>query len=318
VQSPIETIGPGQRWVSDNEPELGLGIVVELDGDLIDIHFPACAETRRYAPRTAPLRRVRFTPGDRIRDDDGKEHLVSETHEKNGLYIYQTDHGELPEKNLCGAMSFSKPEDRLLALSLDDARTHALRGEALKWRARIDSAPARGFVGARMELLPHQLFIANEVCSRPRPRVLLADEVGLGKTIEACLILHRLMLTGRADRVLILVPEPLCHQWFVELLRRFNLSFALFDEDRCASITEHDPWANPFFDNQWILAAIDWLAGNPERAKQAADAGWDVLVIDEAHHLSATADAVEDEAAGRMPEPPWRGHPARSLFPTSG
>jgi len=57
---------------------------------------------------------------------------------------------------------------------------------------------------------------------------LLADEVGLGKTIEACLILHRLILTGRAQRVLILLPESLVHQWFVELLRRFNLWFHIF------------------------------------------------------------------------------------------
>jgi len=281
---------PGQRWVSDNEPELGLGMVIDLDGDLVDLHFPGSNETRRYSTRTAPLRRVRFAPGDRVRDDEGRDHLVNAIHEEKGLLTYQTDLGDLPEDQLCGSMTFSKPEDRLLALSLDDARAHALRGEALEWRARIGSAEARGFAGARMELLPHQLYIAAEVCSRQQPRVLLADEVGLGKTIEACLILHRLMLTGRADRVLILVPEPLCHQWFVELLRRFNLSFALFDEERCASITANDPEANPFFENQWILAAIDWLAGNPERARQATCAGWDVLVIDEAHHLEATGN----------------------------
>ncbi|MFU8894629.1 MAG: helicase-related protein [Luteolibacter sp.] len=302
---------PGQRWVSDNEPELGLGIVIAVDGDLVDLHFPGSDETRRYAIHTAPLRRVRFAPGDRVRDDENREHLVSETREQSDQIIYQTDRGILHEEHLCGTMTFSKPQDRLLALSLDDARSHALRGEALEWRARIGAAMARGFAGARMELLPHQLYIAEEICSRQKPRVLLADEVGLGKTIEACLIIHRLMLTGRADRVLILVPEPLCHQWFVELLRRFNLTFALFDEDRCASITEHEPEANPFFENQWILAAIDWLAENPQRAKQATDAGWDLLVIDEAHHLSATTDAMEDEAARKMPEPPWQAHPAR-------
>ena len=290
---------PGQRWVSDNEPELGLGILIDVDGDLVDLHFPASGETRRYATRTAPLRRVRFTAGDIIREDNGTDHKVTTAREKDGLLVYQTDRGELPEAALCGAMSFSKPEDRLLALSLDDARTHALRGEALEWRARIESAAARGFAGARMDLLPHQLFIATEVCSRPHPRVLLADEVGLGKTIEACLILHRLMLSGRAARVLILVPEPLCHQWFVELLRRFNHTFALFDEERCASITQHDPGTNPFLENQWILCAIDWLAGNPERSSQAAAAGWDVLVIDEAHHLdgSAATPAPEWELA---------------------
>lgn len=275
----------GQRWVSDNEPELGLGLVMAIDGDLVDLYFSGRDERRRYAIHSAPLRRVRFAPGDRVRDESSFEHLISAVHEDGGQIIYQTDHGHLREENLCGAMTFSKPEDRLLALSYDDARTHTLRGEALEWRARIESAPARGFAGARMELLPHQLYIAGEVCARQQPRVLLADEVGLGKTIEACLILHRLMLAGRADRVLILVPEPLCHQWFVELLRRFNLTFALFDEERCASINTQDPEANPFLENQWILAAIEWLAENAERSRQVCAAGWDLLVIDEAHHL---------------------------------
>ncbi len=281
---------PGQRWVSDNEPELGLGVIADVDGDLVDIHFPASGETRRYAARTAPLRRVRFRKGDAVRTGDGGDREVTGAREEDGLIVYQTNRGELPEGRLCGTMNFSKPEDRLLALSLDDARAHAIRGEALEWRARIAAADARGFAGARMDLLPHQLFIASEVCSRPHPRVLLADEVGLGKTIEACLILHRLMLSGRAARVLVLVPGPLCHQWFVELLRRFNLAFALFDADRCAAITANNPEANPFLENQWILAATDWLAGDPEHASQALEAGWDVVVIDEAHHLDGTAD----------------------------
>ena len=85
------------------------------------------------------------------------------------------------------------------------------------------SSTVLGLVGARIGLIPHQLYIAAEVAGRYAPRVLLADEVGLGKTIEAGLILHRLLLTGRAERVLILVPEPLLHQWLVELRRRFNL-----------------------------------------------------------------------------------------------
>jgi ATP-dependent helicase HepA len=95
---------------------------------------------------------------------------------------------------------------------------------------RLRQSPVRGYVGGRVDLIPHQMYIAAEMASRLVPRVLLADEVGLGKTIEAGLILHRLHLTGRAERVLILVPEPLIHQWFVELLRRFNLLFSIFDQ----------------------------------------------------------------------------------------
>ena len=96
---------------------------------------------------------------------------------------------------------------------------------------------------------------------------------------------HRLHLTGRAERILILVPEPLVNQWFVELLRRFNLLFSIFDEERCASIQLHDPDANPFLDSQLVLCSVAFLSGNEARARQVVQAGWDLLVVDEAHHM---------------------------------
>lgn len=281
----------GQRWVSDGEPELGLGIIRKSGDGRVEIVFPAAGETRIYAIDSAPLRRVRFMPGDRIKDHSGAETTVERVREERGLRIYETDGGEVAEADLSDSISFSKPEERLFGGKLDEPADFDLRGEALHRRADMRRAPVRGLAGARMDLIPHQLFIADEVANRPRPRVLLADQVGLGKTIEACLILHRLILTGRAERVLILVPEPLVHQWFVELLRRFQLSFSLFDEGRCEAIEYGDPECNPFLDSQWVLAAVDFLAGNERRATQAREAGWDVLVVDEAHHLEWTPEA---------------------------
>ena len=276
---------PGQRWVSDSEPELGLGIITGSGDGRVDILFKATGEKRCYATESTPLRRVQFSPGDRIKDRSGGEKIIDAVHEENGLLIYLTEFAMIREIDLCDAMSFSKPQDRLYGGKLDEPAEFDLRGEALRRRAAMRRSPVRGLAGARMDLIPHQLFIADEVANRPRPRVLLADQVGLGKTIEACLILHRLILTGQAQRVLILVPEPLVHQWFVELLRRFQLSFSLYDEGRCEAIEYGDPEANPFLESQWILAAVDFLAENELRAVQAREAGWDVLVVDEAHHL---------------------------------
>ena len=275
----------GQRWVSDGEPELGLGIIRSSGDGRVEIAFPAAGEMRCYAVDTAPLRRVKFLPGDRIKVHSGAEMTVTQVSESRGLWIYQTDGGEVLEADLSDSISFSKPEERLFGGKLDEPADFDLRGEALRRRAEMRRSPVRGLAGARMDLIPHQLFIADEVANRLQPRVLLADQVGLGKTIEACLILHRLILTGRAERVLILVPEPLVHQWFVELLRRFQLSFSLYDEERCEAIEYGDPECNPFLDSQWVLAAVDFLAGNEHRAAQAREAGWDVLVVDEAHHL---------------------------------
>ena len=91
-------------------------------------------------------------------------------------------------------------------------------------------------LAARIDVIAHQLRVAEVAAERRPPRLLLADEVGLGKTIEAGLIIAQQMAAGRAARVLVLVPESLVHQWFVELRRRFNLDFAIFDEERCESI----------------------------------------------------------------------------------
>ena len=275
----------GQRWVSDSEPELGLGIILSGGHGKVEIVFPAAGENRCYALESAPLRRVKFLPGDKITTHEGTEMTVEKVREEGGLRIYETDAGDVAEAELSDSMAFNKPEERLFGGKLDDPSDFDLRGEALRRRAEMRRSPARGLAGARVDLIPHQLFIANEVANRPRPRVLLADEVGLGKTIEACLIVHRLLLTGRASRVLILVPDALIHQWFVELLRRFQLSFDIFDEERCEAIEGGDPEANPFLDSQWVLASTDLLAGDERRARQAIGAGWDVLVVDEAHHL---------------------------------
>ena len=168
---------------------------------------------------------------------------------------------------------------------------------ALEHQHRRRKSKVRGFVGGRIDLIPHQLYIASEVAGRLVPRVLLADEVGLGKTIEACLILHRLILTGRAQRVLILVPESLVHQWFVELLRRFNLWFHIFDEERCDAIETANPGNNPFLDDQLVLASISLFTGKEQRVQQALAAGWDMLVVDEAHHLGWSPEAVSPEYA---------------------
>ena len=171
-----------------------------------------------------------------------------------------------------------------------DLRLRALRA-MFDWRR----SPVRGLYGGKMDLIPHQLYIAHEVSNRQSPRVLLADEVGLGKTIEACLVLNRLLVCGRANRVLILVPGSLVHQWFVELLRRFNHWFSIFDEERCLSIESGQSEANPFEDDQLILADIDWLAESPKRSNQAIAAGWDLLIVDEAHHLKWNAQNPSDK-----------------------
>jgi len=287
---------PGQRVISDTEPELGLGSVEQVDARTIRIAFPASDETRIYALAEAPLHRVKFSPGDTITDQSGVSLQIENVeHDTDNLLLYhgQRENGDsatLAEVELSNLPQLNKPQERLLCGQLDNERWFRLRYETLQQLNKLSASPLRGLGGARVSLLPHQLYIAHEAAQRFAPRVLLADEVGLGKTIEAGLILHQQLLSGRAQRVLLVVPEPLMHQWLVEMLRRFNLRFSLFDQTRCEALESEMP--NPFTAEQLVLCSLQFFLQQPERQTQAIEAGWDLLVVDEAHHLQWQAEAA--------------------------
>jgi ATP-dependent helicase HepA len=138
--------------------------------------------------------------------------------------------------------------------------------QALLQQEKLAQSPVQGLVGPRLGRVPHQFYIAHDVGLRQQPRVLLGDEVGLGKTIEAGLIIHHQLQTGRAQRILILVPENLQYQWLVEMRRRFNLNAALFDLERCAALKESDETENPFETEQIVLMALELLVDHPDLA----------------------------------------------------
>lgn len=287
---------PGQRWISNTEAELGLGIVVECANRRVEISFPAAGDSRTYATDNAPLSRVCYEPDEQIRNDDGVLITIRERIEHNGCFIYlgvdeSSTEMIVPEIHLDSAVHFSKPQERLFAGQIDRHSLFKLRVDTLEHQYRLQKSSAYGLMGARVQLLPHQMYIASELSSRPAPRALLADEVGLGKTIEAGLILHQHWISGRAKRVLVLLPDSLLHQWLVEMLRRFNLVFTLLDEERCLAIAEsgHE---NPFDSAQLILAPVSLLSRNPLRLEQASSVHWDILVVDEAHHLGWSREVV--------------------------
>ncbi|HEY7775762.1 MAG TPA: RNA polymerase-associated protein RapA, partial [Kineobactrum sp.] len=210
------------------------------------------------------------------------------------------------ELELDAFVQITTPQQRLLNGHFDKNDDFALRVATLTHLDRLQRSSARGLMGSRTSLLPHQVYIANEVGQRHAPRVLLADEVGLGKTIEAGMIVHQQLLTGRAARVLILVPQTLLHQWLVEMLRRFNLHFSLFDEERLQAMSEYDAFDDgeltpelgvdsPFDSEQLVLCSLDLFRDNPDRQLQALMADWDLVVVDEAHHLHWSPDAPGED-----------------------
>ncbi len=282
--------------MSEAEPDLGLGSIIETDGRTVRVSFPASGEERTYARQSAPLSRVSFTEGETIEDANGHFLKVISTTEDDGLITYHCEDSQgnevvLPEQMLNDRMRLNRPQDKLLARRIDADAWFGLRYRTWLQNAENWRSPVFGLVGPRIDLIPHQLYIAHEVASRQAPRVLLADEVGLGKTIEAGLILHRLLLSERVQRVLIVVPEALLYQWLVEMLRRFNLRFSIFDDERFAASDEE----NPFLGEQRVLCSLEFLTSASSVARGALAGDWDLLVVDEAHHLEWSPEGASLE-----------------------
>ncbi|MDD5755186.1 MAG: RNA polymerase-associated protein RapA, partial [Methylococcales bacterium] len=316
----MENFTAGQRWISNTESELGLGLILETSFNRVSILFLACDEKRIYAVDNAPLTRVRFSIGDNIESVDDEKLTVLKVIENEGIltYVCTNEDGEtveLEEMDLNHHSQFNKPQERLFTGQTDPNAWFSLRYETWQRLQHHAQSPVKGLLGGRAALIPHQIFIAHEAANRAAPRIMLADEVGLGKTIEAGLILHHRLLNGLSKRILIIVPESLLHQWLVEMLRRFNVKFSIFDEMRCLSEIGDDGFedeetdlynqANPFLSEQLILCSQSFFSHYPQRQEQALDAGWDMVIVDEAHHLewsehAPSADYLFVEQLGQI------------------
>ncbi len=290
---------PGQRWVSHSETELGLGTVELIEGRHVTLFFPAVEETRVYAVANAPLSRVVYSVDDAVSHNDGHVLTIEKTQEHNNCMIYlcvdqQGEQVVLHEVDLDSVGAFNKPQSRLFTGQIDKNKLFDLRLKTLEFQRKLDQFSGFGLSGPRVQLLPHQFYIAKKVSERNAARVLLADEVGLGKTIEAGLILHQQLLTDSIERALIVVPDALIHQWLVELLRRFNLSFTILDRERCDAIREEGD-INPFETAQLVLCQLSFLSENANYHEAAVAANWDLMIVDEAHHLFWNENNVSNE-----------------------
>ena len=305
----------GQRWMVDTDSSLGLGIVVECDARTLTIDFPAVDESRCYSKDNAPLTRVIFAVGDKVETVEQTTFQVAQLELINDLVIYLTAEGEpIPETRLAAYVELNHPVKRLLAGQLDKPKWFDLRAELAEGYHRWLCSPIAGLQGARIGLTPHQLYVAESASRLNRTRVLLADEVGLGKTIEAGLILQRLLLQERVQRVLIVVPSALQVQWFVELVRCFNIRALLWSkelggeagdlEDSRIFIASHNSLEDTvsLTTNDRDIESVD--AVDPLECSEnvthidhshtnaLTQTPWDMVIVDEAHHFDLLSDSL--------------------------
>lgn len=278
----MTTFAQGQRWVVDSEPELGLGIVMAIEGRTVKIFFEQGNCERLYAVKNAPLTRIQFSFEDEIQLADGSIGIVSKVHEQNGLLIYETTDGNLvTEASLASEIKLNQPFLRLMTGQVDKPLWFYFKRELNAAISRNWQSGLTGLLGVRANLIPHQLYVAWSACERANVRVLLADEVGLGKTIEAAMVLSRLIKQDRISRALILVPDALQVQWLVELVRRFAITPELYNpqksEDEDGNQLPYD-----FHAGQIHIVPHSAIAQNHDLLLAGE---FDIVIVDEAHHL---------------------------------
>ncbi len=146
----------------------------------------------------------------------------------------------------------------------------------------LDSAVT--LTAAKVDLLPHQIVLTHRLATASPRRFLIADDVGLGKTIETALVLRELASRGELERALMVVPAGLVENWRRELNDVFRLDFEVFGSE--GDVTDRK--TNAFARHHRLIASVDTLK-RPARMERLAEAPpWDLVVFDEAHHLTAT------------------------------
>jgi ATP-dependent helicase HepA len=291
----------GMKIVHRAQSSWGVGHVVGVSDDppRISAQFPG----RPGGPvilssRDPALARFRFGADSAALLADGTQaHVLRALPGPPGdLYRYTVEiPGKKPsirsEADLRGPAPRAGPAEQLASGRWGNPEDFRLRAEAVRLDLERRADALGALFASRVYVKPHQVSVAHQVLSAPQPRFVLADEVGLGKTIEAGLVLSALLHAGLVKRALVVAPSHLTVQWLAELFHKFNLLFTLMDPDRArddreaadaeAPEDEGSPWAR----HPLVITSLEWLSRSKEESAAAAEAGWDLVIVDEAHHL---------------------------------
>lgn len=175
-----------------------------------------------------------------------------------------------------------EPDRQLLNGQLGPPEPYGLRLQSLYLQHANRFDPLSGLSNARIEPQFHQVFVAWRVNQKLAPRMILADEVGLGKTIEAGLIIKELRARGLAGRILVVCPSSLQLQWQQELKSKFNESFEIID----GAAVKHfgRDGANPWLKHDSVICSLPF-ASHKSRVDAVVESDWDLVVFDEAHRV---------------------------------
>ncbi|HMC35605.1 MAG TPA: helicase-related protein [Myxococcales bacterium] len=291
----------GMKIVHRAQRGWGVGHVLAVSEDppRLSAHFPGRpGGPVMLSSRDAQLWRFRFAPDSPALLADGSAARVLRAlpGRADDLYRYTVEvPGNKPqvrsEADLRAPAPREGPAEQLASGRWGTPEDFHLRSETVRLDLERRADALGALFASRVYVKPHQVSVAHQVLSAPQPRFVLADEVGLGKTIEAGLVLSSLLHAGLVKRCLVVAPSHLTVQWLAELFHKFNLLFTLMDPDRAkedreaAEAEAPDDDASTWGRHPLVITSLEWLSRTREEAKAAADAGWDLVAIDEAHHL---------------------------------
>ncbi|MBJ6760132.1 DEAD/DEAH box helicase family protein [Myxococcaceae bacterium JPH2] len=279
------------------QPEWGVGHLLSLqeEGARALVAFPG----REDAPVLVSAKGGALVPtalarGEPVQTPKGRKAVIlGEEPGARGLRRYVVrfadtgEEDELPESEVRALPPRSDLVSTLREGRVGEARAFTLRKQALILDDERRGDALGALLASRVMVKPHQVGVVQRVLSARRPRFVLADEVGLGKTIEAGMVFSALRLVGLARRVLVVAPSHLTVQWLVELFHKFNQLFTLMDSDRHAQSLKEAPGVSPWARFPLVVTSLELLARSEEHRREVAgeDAFWDLVIIDEAHHL---------------------------------
>ncbi len=151
----------GQRWFSEGEPELGLGIVSGMQDKLVEIHYPLPQENRLYNAKNNPLKRYQLEVGEILKHEDGGEYQIDQIQTNENIVFYLCGDMIVPEMEIAPEIDLNGPLERLMALNFDSAHFFNLRYSAYLAKRKYQAFKHKGFLGAQIRLLPHQVFVVN-------------------------------------------------------------------------------------------------------------------------------------------------------------
>jgi ATP-dependent helicase HepA len=275
----------GAKLVHPFNPELGVGFVRKVDGRYLEVYFPSAEREVTLAAQGSGLTPLVLAKGaGAVVLESGEEVEIASF---DGERYTLSDGRVIADAELWPAAAAVDPIEQLGQLRLDRLGSFRNRIEGLRLMNLREAGGLGSFLGGRIELFPHQLHTALRAVGMDPVRWLLADEVGLGKTIVACLILSALVRTGRARRALVIAPSTLTVQWLGELYRKFHQVFVLIDPDRIESVERDFGAGNNVFDvHPFAVVSGELLASHPGLAEQALAVEHELVVVDEAHRLS--------------------------------